>query len=112
MQLLEMHGPRAKSYYFLLGRFSFCNRVLFHFKKKKAEPKPLFRWPKWTLQGTKSNSKTEQCTSLRAAEEAHWELFLEAAGQVFLRPTHPPDAGFFSVKYILLGNLSMAFPQE
>lgn len=55
----------------------------------------------------KELQKLSSFASFKATDEAHWELFTEAASQVLLSPTQPPDSCFFSIKYSLLGNLSM-----
>lgn len=63
-------------------------------------------------QRVKVTPKAEQFASIKAADEAHWELFMEAASQALLSPTQPPDSGFFSTKHSLLGNLSMTSTQD
>ena len=103
-----MHGLRAENYYSLLERFSLSNRVLFHLKKKRKNKITVSDGLNGLrkAQRVKVTPKAEQFTYFRAKEAAHWELFSEAAGQVFLSPTQPHFI------FLLLGNLSMTLAQE
>lgn len=60
----------------------------------------------------KVTPKAEQFTSFKAADEAPWELLMEAASQVLLSTMQPSDSRCFSMKASLFGNLGTTLTQE